>query len=180
MLTKCNIYRDRQNYPEVILGAILMGENKYWILSNSPRLNGDRPENLHGFTYSWVVDGEPRFNCLSHDGIELFKPKLNNPKVGEVIITNKLFQKINNKSVVCKKKETTGEIKLNPDFIFHENMNNVILNLPSSDKSPNCFDLRKGEVTIKVENLDDLWYLSHIIDEDDFIKGKTLRKIKIV
>jgi len=40
-------------------------------------------------------------------------------------------------------------------------------------------DLRKGEITVKVENLDDLWYLSHIIDKDDLIKGKTIRKIKI-
>lgn len=40
-------------------------------------------------------------------------------------------------------------------------------------------DLRKGEVTVKVENLDDLWYLSHIIDKNDLIKGKTIRKIKI-
>jgi len=40
-------------------------------------------------------------------------------------------------------------------------------------------DLRKGEITVKVENLDDLWYLSHIIDKDDIIKGKTVRKIKI-
>jgi len=40
-------------------------------------------------------------------------------------------------------------------------------------------DLRHGEITIKVENQDDLWYLSHIIDVDDLIKGKTIRKIKI-
>ena len=40
-------------------------------------------------------------------------------------------------------------------------------------------DLRKGEIKIKTENLDDLWYLSHIIDKDDLIKGKTLRKIKV-
>jgi protein pelota len=40
-------------------------------------------------------------------------------------------------------------------------------------------DLRNGEIVIKVENLDDLWYLSHIIDKDDIIKGKTIRKIKI-
>jgi protein pelota len=40
-------------------------------------------------------------------------------------------------------------------------------------------DLRRGEIAVKVENLDDLWYLSHIIDKGDFIKGKTVRKIKI-
>jgi len=40
-------------------------------------------------------------------------------------------------------------------------------------------DFRKGEIKIKTENLDDLWYLSHIIDKDDLIKGKTLRKIKV-
>lgn len=40
-------------------------------------------------------------------------------------------------------------------------------------------DFRKGEVKLKTQNLDDLWYLSHIIDKDDLVKGKTLRKIKV-
>lgn len=40
-------------------------------------------------------------------------------------------------------------------------------------------NIKKGEITLKVENSDDLWYLSHIIDKDDIIKGKTIRKIKI-
>jgi len=40
-------------------------------------------------------------------------------------------------------------------------------------------DLRHGEITIKVENLDDLWYLSQIIEVGDFVKGGTIRKIKI-
>jgi len=38
---------------------------------------------------------------------------------------------------------------------------------------------KKGEIKVKVDNLDDLWYLSNIIDKNDFIKGKTIRKIKI-
>src|SRR3989338_7717673 len=40
-------------------------------------------------------------------------------------------------------------------------------------------NLRKGELKIKLENLDDLWYLSQIIDRGDFVRGKTLRKIKV-
>ncbi len=40
-------------------------------------------------------------------------------------------------------------------------------------------DLRKGEFKIRIENLDDFWYLSNIIDTGDIIKGKTTRKIKI-
>ena len=39
-------------------------------------------------------------------------------------------------------------------------------------------DLKKGTVKIKIENLDDLWYLNQLIDKNDLIKGKTLRKIK--
>jgi protein pelota len=39
-------------------------------------------------------------------------------------------------------------------------------------------NLKKGIIKIKVDNTDDLWYLSHIIDKGDLIKGKTLRKIK--
>ncbi len=40
-------------------------------------------------------------------------------------------------------------------------------------------DLKKGEIKIKAENSEDLWYLGNIIDENDLIKGKTLRKIKV-
>ncbi len=40
-------------------------------------------------------------------------------------------------------------------------------------------NLKKGEIKIKVDNLDDLWYISQIVDSKDLIKGKTLRKIKI-
>ena len=40
-------------------------------------------------------------------------------------------------------------------------------------------NLRKNIVKMKIESLDDLWYLSHIIDSGDLIRGKTIRKIKI-
>jgi len=40
-------------------------------------------------------------------------------------------------------------------------------------------DIKKGEVKVKVETLDDLWYLSQIIDPGDKIGGHTERKIKI-
>lgn len=40
-------------------------------------------------------------------------------------------------------------------------------------------NLRYGEVTIQVTNEEDLWYLSHIIEETDQVRGKTERKIKI-
>ena len=40
-------------------------------------------------------------------------------------------------------------------------------------------DLKKGIAKVKIENLDDLWYLNQIIEKNDIIKGKTLRKIKI-
>ena len=39
-------------------------------------------------------------------------------------------------------------------------------------------DFKKGTVKVKVENLDDLWYLSHLIDSGDLVSGKTFRKIK--
>ncbi len=38
---------------------------------------------------------------------------------------------------------------------------------------------QKNEVTIKVTNLDDLWYLSQVIDPGDKVQGKTVRKIKL-
>lgn len=40
-------------------------------------------------------------------------------------------------------------------------------------------NLKKGEVKVKVENPDDFWYLTTIIDNGDLVKGKTIRKIKI-
>ena len=40
-------------------------------------------------------------------------------------------------------------------------------------------DFKKGEAKLKVENSDDLWYLNQIIEKNDLIKGKTLRKIKL-
>ena len=40
-------------------------------------------------------------------------------------------------------------------------------------------DLKKGEIKVKVENQEDLWYLSSILDQKDLIKGRTIRKIKI-
>ncbi|MBI2646883.1 mRNA surveillance protein Pelota, partial [Candidatus Woesearchaeota archaeon] len=39
-------------------------------------------------------------------------------------------------------------------------------------------NLRKGEVKILTQNLDDLWYLSTIVEPNDIAQGKTLRKIK--
>ncbi len=40
-------------------------------------------------------------------------------------------------------------------------------------------NLRKNEIKVKIDSLDDLWYLSHIIEAGDIISGKTVRKIKI-
>ncbi len=40
-------------------------------------------------------------------------------------------------------------------------------------------DFRKGLVKLRVNDLDDLWYLSHLIDAGDLVLGKTTRKIKI-
>lgn len=40
-------------------------------------------------------------------------------------------------------------------------------------------EFKKGIVKLKVETLDDLWYLSQIIDEGDLVSGKTERKIKL-
>ena len=40
-------------------------------------------------------------------------------------------------------------------------------------------DLRKGIAKIKIENKDDIWFLSTIIDNNDTVKGQTTRKIKL-
>ncbi|MBD3249707.1 mRNA surveillance protein pelota [Candidatus Woesearchaeota archaeon] len=40
-------------------------------------------------------------------------------------------------------------------------------------------DPKKGEYKVKTETLDDLWYLSHIADPGDLIRGSTVRKIKM-
>jgi len=40
-------------------------------------------------------------------------------------------------------------------------------------------DFKKGKVRLRIIDLDDLWYLSNLIDEGDLVKGKTTRKLKI-
>lgn len=40
-------------------------------------------------------------------------------------------------------------------------------------------DLKHGEIKIKAENAEDLWYLSDIIEKDDIVSGTTERKIKL-
>lgn len=39
-------------------------------------------------------------------------------------------------------------------------------------------NIKKGELKVEVQTLDDLWYLYGIIEQGDFIKGKSYRKIK--
>lgn len=39
-------------------------------------------------------------------------------------------------------------------------------------------NLKKGEITLKIQNKEDLWYLNTIIGEGDYVRGKTVRKIK--
>jgi len=40
-------------------------------------------------------------------------------------------------------------------------------------------DYRKGIVELRVNDLEDLWYLSHLIDPGDLVRGKTTRKMKL-
>lgn len=40
-------------------------------------------------------------------------------------------------------------------------------------------DLKKGEIFLMVESKEDLWYLNYLIEPDDIVKGKTIRKIKV-
>lgn len=40
-------------------------------------------------------------------------------------------------------------------------------------------DFKKGIVKLRITDQDDLWYLSHLIDIGDFVRGTTTRKIKI-
>lgn len=40
-------------------------------------------------------------------------------------------------------------------------------------------DFRKGKAKILTQDMDDLWYLSQIIEASDFVRAKTERKIKI-
>jgi len=40
-------------------------------------------------------------------------------------------------------------------------------------------ELKHGLATVKAENLDDLWYLSQLIEPGDVVSGKTERKIRI-
>ena len=39
-------------------------------------------------------------------------------------------------------------------------------------------DLKHGFAKVRIQNLDDLWYLSHIVEPGDLVSGTTVRKIK--
>lgn len=41
------------------------------------------------------------------------------------------------------------------------------------------FDEKSGEAKLRIESLDDLWYVSQLIDPGDIVSGKTFRKIKM-
>jgi len=43
----------------------------------------------------------------------------------------------------------------------------------------NHADYRKGTVELRINDLEDLWYLSHLIDPGDLVRGKTTRKVKL-
>lgn len=38
--------------------------------------------------------------------------------------------------------------------------------------------MKHGKITVAVQNLDDLWHLSQIVEQGDVVRGKTTRKIK--
>ena len=40
-------------------------------------------------------------------------------------------------------------------------------------------NFKKGQVKLKINDPEDLWYLSHLIDLGDLVTGKATRKIKI-
>jgi len=40
-------------------------------------------------------------------------------------------------------------------------------------------NIKRGVIKLKIENLDDLWYISHIVDKSDLVTSKTTRKIKL-
>jgi len=40
-------------------------------------------------------------------------------------------------------------------------------------------NIKQAEVVVKAETADDIWLLSQIVEEGDFISGKTLRKVKL-
>ena len=42
-----------------------------------------------------------------------------------------------------------------------------------------AFNPKGGTIKLKAENLDDLWYLSGIIEPKDLVTGLTQRKIKL-
>jgi len=40
-------------------------------------------------------------------------------------------------------------------------------------------NFKVGELKLQVSDMDDLWYLSHVIDSGDLVSGKTMRKVKV-
>ncbi len=40
-------------------------------------------------------------------------------------------------------------------------------------------DYKNNQITVKIHNEDDLWYLSHVIEESDEISGRTTRRVSV-
>ncbi len=40
-------------------------------------------------------------------------------------------------------------------------------------------NFKVGELKVQVSDMDDLWYLSHVIDSGDLVSSKTMRKVKV-
>ncbi|MFH1638223.1 MAG: mRNA surveillance protein pelota [Candidatus Woesearchaeota archaeon] len=40
-------------------------------------------------------------------------------------------------------------------------------------------NIKAGDIKVQVQHMDDLWYLSHVIEPEDMVKGKTFRKLKL-
>jgi protein pelota len=40
-------------------------------------------------------------------------------------------------------------------------------------------NMKQGSIKVKIDSLQDLWYLSHTIEEEDLLAGTTMRKIKL-
>lgn len=59
-------------------------------------------------------------------------------------------------------------------FTKHIKLNILIILMKILSKN-----LKQGEILIQITSLEDLWHLSHVLEEGDIISGKTERKLKI-
>jgi hypothetical protein len=113
----------------------------WYILHNWRYMQGGTPDEMFGYSYAWHCTGEIGFDKILFSFIILHRASFK----GNLKISNRLYYTLQGKEIFVRvnKKDGYARIKLDD----YKDENRFILNIKVGAKDPNCFDLRKGEIS---------------------------------